>query len=57
MDNEVMTVFCHIPDRGDNKRPSKILTPAFYEALINTNWTHTDREYGKVAIQAAARYT
>ena len=41
LDNEVMTAFCSLLEKVDNKRPSKILTPAFYEALTYTNGAHT----------------
>ena len=56
MDNKVMTAFCRILEKGNNKRPRKIITPVFYEALTNTNGTHRDRERGKLAMQAAVRY-
>ena len=57
LDNEVMTAFCRNLETRNNKRPFKILSPVFYEALTNSNRAHTDTERGKMAMQAAARYT
>ena len=47
-DTKGMTAFCRILEIENNKRPCKVLAPALYEALTNTNEKNRDIKRGKI---------
>ena len=57
LDTDVMTDFCRLLDKGNNKRHCKVLPLGFYKALTNTNETYWERARNKLSLTAAARYT